>query len=263
MHCVDDGAGSPVLFVHGTPSWSFEFRHLIGALRATHRCIAPDLLGFGLSERPRDFAYSPEAHAGALHEFVDTIGLDRFTLVAHDFGGPISLPLALEGRVTRLVLINTWMWPFEDPALQRQAKMMSGSIGRWLYTYANISLRVLMPFAYAKRSALTPRNQAQYLRPFASRADRTLVLHRLAKALLGSSEYYAELWRQRDALRQIPTLLLWGARDPAFGEPFLLRWRRALPAAAVHSTSAGHWPHEEQPEEAVRAIEEFLNEPVR
>jgi haloalkane dehalogenase len=262
MHGIDDGQGSPVLFVHGTPSWSFEFRHLVGALRATHRCIAPDLLGFGLSERPRDFGYSPEAHAGALREFVEDIGLDRFTLVAHDFGGPISLPLALAGRVSRLVLINTWMWPLDDPALQRQAKMMSGPVGKWLYTYANISLRVLMPFAYATRSTLTPQIHAQYLQPFTNRADRALVLHPLAKALLGSSQYYAQQWRQRENLRHLPTLLLWGERDLAFGAPFLARWQSALPDAAVRSIPAGHWPHEEQPDEAVRAIKEFFNASV-
>jgi haloalkane dehalogenase len=259
MHGVDDGQGSPVLFVHGTPSWSYEFRHLINALRGTHRCIAPDLLGFGLSERPREFAYTPEAHAEALREFVDNIGLERFALVAHDFGGPISLPLALAGRVTRLVLLNTWMWPLEDRALQRQANMMSGAVGRWLYAYANISLRVLTPFAYANRSALTPRIHAQYLEPFRSPADRARVLHPLAKALLGSSQYYAELWRQRENLRQVPTLLLWGARDPAFGAAFLSRWQSVLPDAAVRVIPAGHWPHEEQPAEAARAVQEFFD----
>jgi haloalkane dehalogenase len=258
MHSIVEGDGEAVLFVHGTPSWSFEFRDLVSALRATHRCIAPDLLGFGLSERPRDFSYSPEAHAVTLAAFVDNLGLDRCTLVAHDFGGPISLPLALAGRVSRLVLINTWMWPLEDPALRRQAQMMSGSLGRWLYSYANVSLRVLMPFAYAARTALTPRIHAQYLQPSATRSDRALVLHPLAKALLGSSDYYADLWRRRDSLRDVPTLLLWGTRDPAFGAPFLSRWQSVLPDAAVHPIPAGHWPHEERPAEAARAIKEFF-----
>src|SRR5690349_10562936 len=111
---LDEGRGDPLLFVHGTPTWSFEYRHLIRALAPRHRCIAPDHLGFGLSERPADLPYTPEAHARVLAEFVDKLGLGRFTLVVHDFGGPIGLPLALDHpeRVRGLVLLNTWMWSF-------------------------------------------------------------------------------------------------------------------------------------------------------
>src|SRR5687767_257670 len=65
MHYVDEGRGDPILFVHGTPSWSFEWRHLISGLCHDYRCVAPDLVGFGLSSRPRDFASTPPARAGA------------------------------------------------------------------------------------------------------------------------------------------------------------------------------------------------------
>jgi pimeloyl-ACP methyl ester carboxylesterase len=68
MHYVDEGAGKVVLFVHGTPTWSYEWRHLIRALAPRWRCIAPDLLGFGLSDRPAGFAYTPDAHALFGHE---------------------------------------------------------------------------------------------------------------------------------------------------------------------------------------------------
>ena len=112
MHYVDEGQGDAILLVHGTPTWSFEFRHLIAALSTRHRCVAPDHFGFGLSGRPRAFAYTPEAHAAALGEFVDRLGLDRFTLVVHDFGGPIGLPLALrpQAPVRRLVILNAFAW---------------------------------------------------------------------------------------------------------------------------------------------------------
>src|SRR5262245_1912181 len=94
-HYLDEGEGEPLLFVHGTPTWSFEYRHLVSALRGSYRCVAPDHLGFGLSGRPPGAAYTPEAHAERLRAFVERLGLRRFTLVAHDFGGPIALPLAL------------------------------------------------------------------------------------------------------------------------------------------------------------------------
>src|SRR5262249_47883068 len=94
VHYVDEGTGPTLLFVHGTPTWSFEWREQIKALAPSFRCVALDLVGMGLSDRPADFAYTPEAHAAALSEFVNGLDLQDFTLIVHDFGGPIGLPLA-------------------------------------------------------------------------------------------------------------------------------------------------------------------------
>ena len=109
MHYLDEGKGEPVLFVHGTPTWSFEWRHLVRGLSPHYRCIAPDHLGFGLSDRPRDGLYTPEWHAANIRDFVERLDLERFTMVVHDYGGPIGLPLAVgaPGRVQGLVLMNT------------------------------------------------------------------------------------------------------------------------------------------------------------
>jgi pimeloyl-ACP methyl ester carboxylesterase len=86
LHYVDEGSGEPILFVHGTPTWSYEWRHLIRVLSPGWRCVAPDLLGFGLSDRPQGVAYSPEVHAAVLAAFVERLRLERFTLVVHDYG---------------------------------------------------------------------------------------------------------------------------------------------------------------------------------
>ena len=106
IHYIDEGQGETLLFVHGTPTWSFEYRHLIAGLCGSYRCVALDHLGFGLSGRPEGASYTPEAHAERLRAFVERLGLKRFTLVAHDFGGPIALPLALadQSPVSRLVI---------------------------------------------------------------------------------------------------------------------------------------------------------------
>jgi pimeloyl-ACP methyl ester carboxylesterase len=192
MHYVDEGRGDPILFVHGTPTWSFEYRHLIRALSPTHRCVAVDQLGFGLSERPRDFAYTPEAHAAVLAEFVDRLALDRFTLVVHDYGGPIGLPLALaeRSRVTRIVLLNTWMWPFDDDrGMVRRGRIAGGAFGAWMYRHLNVSLRVLMPSAYGDRAKLTPYIHRHYLEVFRDKDARVQVLHAPARAINGSRDY--------------------------------------------------------------------------
>jgi haloalkane dehalogenase len=259
---VDEGQGEVVLLVHGTPTWSFEYRHLIRALRSTHRVIALDHLGFGLSERPRDFPYTPEAHARVLSQFVETLGLERFTLVAHDFGGPIALPLALDHpeRVRGLVLFNTWMWSFaDDPDMRRKARIAGGALGRFLYRRFNFSLRVLAPSAYGDRAKLTREIHRQYLAPFPDADGRGRVLWALARSLLGSSDFYDSLWQRRERLAALPALIVWGLRDSAFRPPLLARWQAALPQAKVVALpEAGHWPHEEAPDEVARQVKEFL-----
>jgi pimeloyl-ACP methyl ester carboxylesterase len=85
------------------------------------------------------------------------------------------------------------------------------------------------------------------------------VLWALACSLLGSSAHYAELWRQRAALKQLPVLIVWGVKDSAFPPHFLERWVNALPdAKVVRLPEAGHWPHEEAPVQVLTAIQDFL-----
>ncbi|MEO7156387.1 MAG: alpha/beta fold hydrolase [Vicinamibacterales bacterium] len=262
MSYVDEGEGETVLLIHGTPTWSFEYRHIIGAFSNRFRCIAPDHLGFGRSSRPGAFAYTPEAHAAALHEFVECLALDRITLVVHDFGGPIGLPLALErnSRVSRVIMMNTWAWPLDDdPQMARGARLIGGAFGRFLYRYANASLKLIMPSAYGNRKKLTPEIHARYLEVFEDRDARVLVLHALAKSLLASRAHFQSLLDRIDALDHLPVLIVWGMKDSAFKPYQLARWRSLLPnATVVEIPRAGHWPHEEEPALVIAAMERFL-----
>lgn len=263
LHYVDEGRGEAILFVHGTPTWSYEYRHLIRALSPTYRCVAPDHLGFGLSERPAGFGYTPAEHARNLAGFVDALGLGRFTLVVHDYGGPIGLPLCLDypERVARLVLLNTWMWSFADDAeVRRKATFAGGIIGRFLYRASNFSLRVLTPYAYGDRRKLTAAIHRHYLAPFPTWDDRERVLWTLAREILGSSAYYTDLWERRDRLLGRPVLILWGMKDPAFTPRHLERWTAFFGDAArvARLEGVGHWPHEEAPEIVERELRAFL-----
>jgi haloalkane dehalogenase len=234
----------------------------VRALAPSNRCIAPDLLGFGLSDRPRTFPYTPEAHAEALAGFVDRLRPGPLTLVVHDFGGPIALPLALDRSdlVRRLVVINSWMWSFAgDRDMERAGRIAGGAVGHLLYQWTNFSLRVLMPYAYGDRAALTPAIHRQYLDRFPDRDSRARVLWPLAHALLGSSGHYAALWERRERLRSLPVLIVWGMRDRAFPPRLLDTWRSALPhARVVEVAEAGHWPHEETPARVVEEMRNFL-----
>jgi pimeloyl-ACP methyl ester carboxylesterase len=254
---VDEGAGPTVLFVHGTPSWSFEWRAVIAALRADHRCVAVDHLGFGLSDKPRDAPLAPEDHARRLRALVEALDLREVTLVVHDFGGPIGIPLALDcpERVARVVAINTWMWPNgEDPEVRKLDRVIRSPIGRFLYRWLNFSPRVLLPSTFAVKKRLTRALHAQYLRPFARRADREAP-YQLARALLGADPHYAALWARRDELARKPLTVLWGMKDPALSERHLKRWVDSFArATVVRVEDAGHFVAEERPDAVIDAV---------
>jgi haloalkane dehalogenase len=259
---VDEGAGDPLLFVHGTPTWSFEYRHLIRALSADHRCIAVDNLGFGLSDRPPGFDYRPQSHAAVLAAFVDGLGLDHFTLVTHDYGVPFALPLALDrpDRLRSLILLNSWMWRLDDdPDFRRAARLVGGRLGRFLYRRLNFSLRVLLPHAWGDRRTLTPAIHRQYLTPFPDADSRGRVLWPLARGLLDAGDHFDSLWQRRSRLVDLPTLVMWGMKDRALPPRLLDRWRQALPSAEViELPHAGHWPHEETPTAVLTHLRRFL-----
>ena len=259
LRYVDEGEGAAVVLVHGTPTWSFEWRHVVAGLRDVRRVVALDHLGFGLSDRPPGASYTPEAHAARFRTFMDTLFPDGpLSLVVHDFGGPIALDWALDhsDRIAHLVVVNTWMWPFDDDrVMRRRAALVSGAVGRVLYRRLNVSQRLIMPSAYGNKRALTRQIHRQYLSVFADADSRELVLFALAKSLLGSSAFYSALWDRRGRLRAVPMTLVWGVKDSAFGVSALDRWTRTFPhARVVRFEGSGHWPHEEEPQHFVETL---------
>jgi len=255
---VDEGQGDPIVMVHGTPTWSFLYRHLIKGLRDRYRCVAPDHLGFGLSDRPVTWSYRPEDQARNLARLIETLGLKDLTLVVHDFGGPIGLAYALDHpeNVRRLVLFNTWMWSCAgDRHFELFGRLLSGRLGRYLYERWGFSVRVMLRHAIADRRRYTRAIERHYLRPLDGHATWVY-----ARELLGSSAWFDGLWRRRERLAQIPTLILWGMRDPAFGR-YLGRWREVFErAAVVELPDCGHAPPEERAPEVLLILVPFLAE---
>jgi haloalkane dehalogenase len=261
QHYVDEGSGPPVVFVHGTPTWSFLFRHFITRLAARHRVIAVDHLGFGLSDKPANGPYEPKDHARRLGALLDSLGISSATFVVHDFGGPIGLGAALAqpDRVERLVLFNTWMWSIaDDPAIARGARVAGSWAGRLLYRHLNFPVKALMPKVVGDRRVLTPEIVRHYAAPLAS-PDERMGAWACAHALLDAGPWYDWLWSQRGRLRGKPMLLLWGMKDPTFGVRYLERWRTEFPDAKVHTFPAsGHFVPEEAAAEAGPLLERFV-----
>lgn len=144
MHYIDEGNGSPIVMVHGTPTWSFLYRYLVKGLSQNFRCVAPDHIGFGLSDKPEEWAYLPEAHAKNLKTLIGTLGLRDITLLVHDFGGPIGLSYAIEKpeNVKRLIILNTFMW--SSLRYEVGGRLLGSPIGKSLYLRLNFSVRVMM-----------------------------------------------------------------------------------------------------------------------
>ena len=111
---LDEGAGAPVIFFHGEPTWSFLWRKLIPPVRdAGFRCIAPDLAGFGRSDKPTDIDfYSYDRHSALAGTLLEDLDVRGATVVVHDWGGPIGLRLAVEQRerIDRLVILDTGLF---------------------------------------------------------------------------------------------------------------------------------------------------------
>jgi haloalkane dehalogenase len=260
LHYVDEGQGRPVVFVHGTPTWSFEFRHLVRGLTATHRCLAPDHLGFGLSDKPRDWPYRVADHADNLRRLLDDLAVSDVTLVVHDFGGPIGLAWALDhpDRVRSLVLLNTFMWRLDEPRFRRVSRFVASPLGRFLYLRLNFSPRVILRQAMRDRRHFTAAIHRHYLRPFPTPADR-MGAWTLGRELSDAGDWYDGLWRRRNRIAGRPALIVWGLEDVAFRRKELDRFRALFPAArTVELAGVGHFPHEERPDEVLGHLRAFL-----
>ncbi|EJN59778.1 alpha/beta fold hydrolase [Halogranum rubrum] len=262
LHYVDEGDGDPIVFLHGNPTWSFLYRHLVSGLSDSYRCIAPDYLGFGLSDKPEDFSYRPEDHARVVARFLDELELTDVTFVVQDWGGPIGLDYATRHpeNVRALVVLNTWMWPVEhDRRTRLFSRAFDNPVGKRLVTRHNGFARWVMPLVYGDRSKLTPEIHRHYLEPLSTSTER-LGSWLFPREILGSSDWLRALWSRREAITDTPVCLLWGTQDPAFGPAFLDRWQRLFPdAPTVAYDDAGHYLQEEKGPELATEIRSFLS----
>lgn len=262
MHYVDEGKGEIILFVHGTPTWSFLYRDFIKELSIDYRCIAIDHLGFGLSDKPDSIPGTPQWHSRNLSEFIRKLDLQNITLVVHDFGGPIGLAAGIENseRIKKVVLFNSWLWATDQKKeVQKIDKTINSWLGKFLYLNMNFSPKVLLKKGFANKKGLSKEVHQQYIKPFPDKSSRIPLLN-LAKALLGSSDWYQKQWEQLDELSDKEWLILWGTKDEFITMESLQKWQERLSNSKTTEFGCGHFVQEERTDESIKEIVNFMNE---
>jgi haloalkane dehalogenase len=267
LHYLDEGDGDPsqptLLFVHGNPTWSFHWRRLILLLRNGYRCVAPDHLGCGLSDlQPRRLRLSD--HIDNLVQLIQQLDLRRVTLVAQDWGGAIGLGalLAERARFERIVLFNTGAFrPWFIPWRIRVCR--TPLFGKWAVQGANAFSRAAMTMTLARKPRLEPAVAEGYLAPYSSWQRRAAV-HQFVQDIPASPRH--PTWHalhaiesQLPELANVPSLLVWGARDWCFTTACLDRFVQDWPHAQVHRLEdVGHWVLEDAPDESAQLVENYL-----
>jgi cis-3-alkyl-4-acyloxetan-2-one decarboxylase len=270
MHYIDEGAGRPVLMLHGNPTWSFLYRRLVKRLRDDYRCIAPDHIGFGLSDKPDDarYDYTLASRVEDLEALLDHLGLDRdLTLVLHDWGGIIGTTFAARHpeRIARLIVCNTA--GFHKPAAKSFPLALSifrdSPAGAWLVRGLNLFVRGTIRIG-CKTHRLSREVRDAYAAPYDSWANR-IAIHRFVQDIPlrpGDRSYELISWVQDrlTSLESIPMMIAWGMNDFVFDEPILDEWLRRFPAAEVHRFHrAGHLLFEDEPDAVNGLVQSFLS----
>ncbi len=257
VHYIDEGAGPPLLLLHGNPDWSFLYRKIVGALRDRFRCVAVDYPGFGLSVHPGgSYGYTPAEHAGVVAELVEHLDLRDMVLMGQDWGGPIGMDVAsrLPERIRGLVMGNTWFWPADTVMLSSFSLLMGSPPLQALIIQRNFFVDLLMKRTL--KASLTETEFEHYRAVVPTPESRTGIAV-FPRQIRAAGPWLAEVEsRVRSTLAHKPIVLVWGLKDPAFGSTHVLaRWTSTFPQArVVLLEKAGHYIQEDAPEQIVDAI---------
>lgn len=264
LHYIDEGQGDTILFVHGTPSWSFDYRNIIKKLRENYRCIAIDHVGFGLSDKPKQYDYSTINHSQTLEKFIQDKNLNEITLVVHDFGGPIGLNFAIQHaeKVKKIIVLNSWLWSSEGaPDFIKLKKILKSPLLPFLYRQLNFSPKFILPQSFGEKK-LPKKLLKQYTKPFQNSSQRNGALA-FAKSLLNDQNWFEDLWNRKQAIVNKPTLFIWGMKDPVIKPQNLNKFASGFTnSTIVKFETSGHFPQEEEPEKVLKAILDFMNIPM-
>ena len=263
MSYLDEGDGDEaVVMVHGNPTWSFYYRNLVLAMRGQMRCIVPDHIGCGLSDKPQDFDYTLPNHIRNLTALLDSLQLKRIHLIVHDWGGPIGLGTLLPQaeKLGRVVILNTAA--FADTVVPWRIRLCRAPVlGEWL-------VRGFNGFAWpatwmAVTKPLSGEVKDGFLFPYDSWANR-IATHRFVVDIpsgrgTASDVALAKIESALPVLHEKSVQIIWGGQDFCFNRHYYDRWRHLLPsAAASYLEDAGHYVLEDGRAECEDSVRRHL-----
>lgn len=270
MHYVDQGKGRPVLMVHGNPTWSFYFRHLIKGLSGRFRTIAPDHIGCGFSDKPsvKDYDYTLDQRVADLDALIQRLDLDeKISMIVHDWGGMIGLAWALDNlaRINKIVITNT------SGFLLPKSKHFPAAL--WAIKYlapfavpavlgANIFARGALYLAPETR--LSNSVKKGFVAPYNSWANRIATLKFVQDIpITAKDRSYARVRKVDQGLCKLDPdqlMFLWGTRDFVFDNHFLKEFQNRFPQSRSHVfEDAGHYLFEDKPGPTLKLIQKFLS----
>lgn len=266
LHYVDEGPrdAEPLLFVHGNPTWSFLWRKLIARFSSERRCVAPDHIGCGWSDKPQEYDYTLEQHVANLVALVERLELRNITLVMHDWGGAIGMGLATRfpQRIARLVVMNTAAFTGGKAPLRIRV-CRTPILGELAVRGFNAFAGAARVMATEQPGGLRGEIAKGMLAPYSNWRERIATLRFVEDIPLARSHRsYATLEQIEQGLSKLsdkPMCVIWGLRDWCFTPWYLEQWRARFPKAQVHvAENAGHWVSEDEPENVARWMQEFL-----
>lgn len=265
LHYIDEGEGPVVVMVHGNPTWSFYYRKLISLLRSSHRVIAVDHIGCGLSDKPQDYEYTLANHIENLALLLKHLDIRKCSIVLHDWGGAVGMGYA--GRyphlIEKIVILNTAAFRSQQIPL-RIALCRVPIIGELLVRGFNGFARPATHMAVVK--PMDSQTRKYYLLPYNSWKNR-IATHRFVKDIPldvnhPSYQTLVEVENGLAKLRElkIPLLILWGGRDFCFTKDFYDEWLQRFPDAEAHFfENCGHYILEDCFEKAGKYLEVFFS----
>ncbi len=277
LHYLDEGPKhtSPLIMLHGNPSWSFFFRKLVLALRVHHRCLVPDHIGMGLSEKPlaRNYDFALKTRVDDLQALLEQLGIrENITLVLHDWGGMIGMAYAerYPHRIKRLIILNTAAFHLPKgkniPWQLRLSRvpLLNGILNQGFNAFARGAVKYCV-----SRKPMSEQIARSYLAPYDSWHNRLAVKKFVEDIPLKPGDRSYEIVDKVDkGLQQfvnLPMLICWGLRDFVFDKHFLQEWQSRFPRAEVHRfEDAGHYILEDAADDIIPLINKFIgNNPIQ
>lgn len=262
IHYLDEGDGLPIIFSHPAVGWSFMYRSLIKILRKHYRCIAIDYPGFGLSDKPGNYAFTLRSQSEALEALFNHLGLQQTIILGHDTGGASAFAFGLRrpGTVLGIILTDTVIFPVSEyPFITSVLNKMEYRFFAWINRRFNIIMQVTSRFAF-KTKRLTKAERRGYLQSFDTSEKRDAV-RKILLDLKQDESLMQEIHRVfKTQWQELPSLLMCGEKDKLVTEGIYDRIRKLLQKNGTAHLIPGeeHFPHEGRASLMARHIDEWM-----